>query len=110
MDQLLLLKVPKMGTTGRSVGAGISSASDSHTGPDFEARFSGSPALPCPTAKHSSKSEQSSQEIRREDQPVTSQCAMGLWFVVCPSISYSVFVFRRHTVHLFEVRRGRAKK
>ena len=70
MDQLLLLKLPEMGTTGRSVGAGINSASDSHTGPDFEANFSGSPTPPCPTAKHSdhpSKSEPSSQKIRRED-------------------------------------------
>jgi hypothetical protein len=71
MDQLLLLEVPKMGTTERSVGAGINSANDSHTGPDFEARFSGSPALSCPTAKHSSKSEPSSQKIRREDQPMS---------------------------------------
>jgi hypothetical protein len=55
---------------GRSVGARINSANGSHTGPDFEAKFSGSPALPCPTAKHSSKSEPSSQKIRREDQPM----------------------------------------
>jgi hypothetical protein len=71
MDQLLLLKLPEMGTTGRPVGAGINSANDSHTGPDFEANFSGSPTLPCPTAKHSSKSEPSSQKIRREDQPMS---------------------------------------
>jgi hypothetical protein len=35
MDQLLLLKFPKMCTTERPVGAGINSVSDSHTGPDF---------------------------------------------------------------------------
>jgi hypothetical protein len=66
-----LLQVPKMGTTERSVGAGIYSASDSHTGVDFEAKFSGSPALSCPTDKHSSKSEPSSQKVRREDQPMS---------------------------------------
>jgi hypothetical protein len=40
MDQLLLLKVLTLNTPGRSVGAGIGSANDSHTGVACEATFS----------------------------------------------------------------------
>ena len=55
----------------RSVGAEINYTKCQHTGPNFEAKISRSPALSCPTATCSRQSAPSSQNSRREDGPMS---------------------------------------
>jgi hypothetical protein len=55
----------------RSVGAEINYTKCQHTGPNFEAKFSRSPALSCPTATCSRQSAPFSQNYRREDGPMS---------------------------------------
>jgi hypothetical protein len=54
-----------------SLGAEINYTKCQHTGPNFEAKISRSPALPCPTATCSRQSAPSSQNSRREDGPMS---------------------------------------